>query len=304
VGGPSLSETFFQHAPPQTRARLAAVPDLEGKLAALVAEARAAWPGLELPTPDFVRHLAERFPDAGPGPAALLALRGADLYLALGCARGDPVALAAFLARFLPGIAVAVARMDLPPGGAEEVRSQLEKRLLVGEPGAPPKIADYSGRGSLAGWLRAAAVRTALTLKRRTRPPSALDDDALMQLPAGGDLELDYIKARYRADFRICLREALGALSAQERNVLRLHFIDGLSIDEMAPIYRVHRATVARWLKHHREALFDDTRRRLTERLKLSPGELESLLGLLRSHLDVSIRTLFVDPSKVKKRER
>jgi len=41
-----------------------------------------------------------------------------------------------------------------------------------------------------------------------------------------------------------------------------------------------------------RERLFDETRRRLLEELQLPPRELDSLLALVRSDIDVSVRRI------------
>jgi RNA polymerase sigma-70 factor (ECF subfamily) len=54
-------------------------------------------------------------------------------------------------------------------------------------------------------------------------------------------------------------------------------------------MHGVHRATSARWLKRVREQLYQETRRGLMARLRLTPSEFESALRLVRSQLDVSI---------------
>ena len=65
-------------------------------------------------------------------------------------------------------IDTALTRLGREPMFVDEVRQVLRTKLLVGD-GAPPKIADYSGRGPLDGWVRAAAVRAAIDLKRREK---------------------------------------------------------------------------------------------------------------------------------------
>src|SRR5689334_13258114 len=79
-------------------------PDQRGDgtmLAEIVAQARAAWPMVELATEHFVEHLAARLGDADDPELALRAMHTSDLYLACACMRGDAGAVAAFEAHCL-----------------------------------------------------------------------------------------------------------------------------------------------------------------------------------------------------------
>jgi len=81
----------------------------------------------------------------------------------------------------------------------------------------------------------------------------------------------------------------LGRLTAEQRNLLRLHFLDGLNIEKIGAVMQVHRATVARWIAAAREEILENVRRDLNQRLRLEPSEFESLVNLVRSQLQVSI---------------
>jgi RNA polymerase sigma-70 factor (ECF subfamily) len=111
----------------------------------------------------------------------------------------------------------------------------------------------------------------------------------------GADPELAFIRERHQEDFRVAFRAALGRLEARERNLLRLHHVHGLSMDAVSATYQAPRSTVARWIARAREQLLALTREELTARLGLSPDELDSLLRLVRSQLDVSLRQLMTD---------
>lgn len=84
----------------------------------------------------------------------------------------------------------------------------------------------------------------------------------------------------------------MAQLTVKQRHIMRLHVIDGLNLDKLAALEKVNRSTVARWLQAAREQLLRDTHRRLRARLNLTPPELESLLGLVRSQIDVSLHGL------------
>ncbi|HSD86847.1 MAG TPA: sigma-70 family RNA polymerase sigma factor, partial [Kofleriaceae bacterium] len=142
----------------------------------------------------------------------------------------------------------------------------------------------------LRAWLRAAAVRTAIDLMRARRAvpvaPQELADAAAFDPILAG------VKQRYRDEFRTAFADASQQLTDRERTLLRYKFVDDLSIDEIGTLYRVHRATVARWLAAIRETLFEGTRSRLMGVLELDELEVDSVLRLIDSQLDVSISAL------------
>ncbi|HEY3355013.1 MAG TPA: sigma factor-like helix-turn-helix DNA-binding protein [Polyangia bacterium] len=283
-----LAEVLRAHVP---AAAAVAREALEARLAELIAAARAAWPGLAVAPAEFVRHLGERL---GEQPDVLAALRSwhtADLYLACGCAAGDPAALAAFERRILPGVASALARAGVTGALADEVLQAVRVRLFAtGEGGA--RIAAYSGRVPLLPWVRLTATRQAVNLRRRRKTHGEPQPDAeLEQRAAGGDPELGYLKARYAPELSAAFQAALATLSSRERNVLRQRFVHGLNIQQIGLLHHTHRATVARWIGHARTVLLAETRRILGARLRLDPGELDSLMGLARSRMDVTLGT-------------
>jgi RNA polymerase sigma-70 factor (ECF subfamily) len=260
--------------------------DRADALLALVSGARAAWPDLRLAPEAFVDHLR------GKAPGALAEVRAADLYLACACLAGDGAALSALEASVIRGVDKAVAGVEASPAFLDEVRQALREKLLVG---TGRRLADYSGQGSLLAWARTVAVRLALNLKRDVAREVS-DDDLLDAVPfAGRDLELDYVRAQHRADFAAALREALAALDSRGRNLLRLSYVDRLSIDQLGALYGAHRATAARWLNDARDALLAGTRERLVERLRLTQSDLTSLLGALQSNLEISLNRLLQD---------
>lgn len=267
---------------PRDAAQLAA---LDAGLAARFESAQRTWPGLHLTAADWAAHLGAR---AAAG-TTLDHLHAEDLYLALACAHGEDPALLlldqAYLAR-VPGY---VASIDRAPEFADEVRQRLREKLLVAHQGAQPRIADYSGRGPLDSWLRAASVRTALDLRREQG--RAADAEAREeQILQGPDPELAYLRARYAPQCQEAFRAALASLSSKERNVLRLHYVERLNLDAVGAVYQVARATVHRWVVAYRQQLLEETRRILGEKLNLSASELDSLIGLVRSQLEVSLR--------------
>lgn len=292
-----LSELFLAKiAGP--RATLA-TPDLERLLATALSTARAAWPDVRVGDAEILAYVAARLPEGEEAAAAVASMHLSDLYLACACLRGDARAMKAFDAHFLREVAQFVAQIDRSPAFVDEVRQQLREKLFVHEEGVVPKIADFSGRGPLGGWIRVSAVRTALNLRRGKKEQAGVDEDEVPSLKTDApDPELDYLKTRYGRELREALQTTLAGLPSDERSVLRMHYIDGLNIDEIGTAYRVHRATVARWLAASREKILDLTKKMLREKLKLDAGEVESMIGLVQSQLDVSIYRFLDKPPK------
>ena len=266
--------------------------ELERALDAAVAAARAEWPALALDPATFRAHLAGSVPEGTAAADLGAAVCVPDLYLARACALGVAGAVAAFEQRTMPAVEVALARLGGSAELTDEVKQVVREILFVGAGSSGPAIADFGGRGNLRAWVRVIATREALRLLRRDRGRVAVQDEDLYAVLApsdDADPQLAYLKERYRAEFRKLFLRAVADLPRRERLALRLHVLDGLSIDEIAPIYRVHRSTAARWLTRARELLLRATRDGLMRELGLAASDVDSVLRLIQSNLDVSM---------------
>ncbi|MBP9204448.1 MAG: transcriptional regulator [Kofleriaceae bacterium] len=282
---------------PARRAEVAAVVDLEALIDAQYAEARAAWPGVELSRPDYERALADRIAarSAEAADHVVRTMPGPDLYLAAACAAGDAAAIAAFHAEVMPAVRPALHGLGLSPAAMDELEQVVLVLVLVGDP-ARPAIVGYGGRGRLRSWVRSIAVRTARRhagAAAGAASAASADELELDRLVAGvADPEVDLLRGRYREQVGGALGAALTALPDRSRTVLRQYYVDGLTIDRLATLHQVDRATTARWVIAARTAVLDGTRARLRQALGASADEVESILRLVRSQLDLSLRLL------------
>lgn len=270
------------------------VTDLTTAVARIAAAGRASWPEVEVAEAVLAEHVATRRrddPDAPIEPA-----HPADYYLAVALAHQVPAAMRVFEARLVPEIDVALRRMRLPGGASDEVKQALRVELLVGDPVA--RIGEYGGRGELAAWLRVTATRKALKLLRRSEREETLDELLLEHWPdATPGPARRHLRTTYTAELKRAVAEALAALDVRARNLLRQHMLDGLTIDELAKLYRAHRATCARWLADARSELARHTRRRLVSALGLPADEVDSVLRLLDSDIELSLSRLLREPA-------
>jgi RNA polymerase sigma-70 factor (ECF subfamily) len=88
------------------------------------------------------------------------------------------------------------------------------------------------------------------------------------------------------------------ALPDRDRLLLRLQYVDGLNLDAIAALYRIHRSTAVRWRARIRRELLESTRQRIHESVRLTDSEFDSVFHLVRSEMHVSLRRAlgFVQP--------
>ena len=291
----SLAERLLAAAGEAVRADAAGRPAgwLETRLGTLVDAARAALPGLGVESGDFCAWVGERLPGKGPLDEELDALNAADLLLACGLAQRDGAALARFEAEHFAEVGRQVAALGLSADRLDEAR-QITRILLLGGDGSRPVIASYSGRGPFKAWLRVTLSRELFRLGKRDRREAPLDDGQLgAEAMVGEDPEVAHLKRHYRAEFAQAFEAAVAGLDPGELRLLRYHYVNRYSIDEIGILSRVHRATAARRLVAAREALLAATRAALRARLRVDGNDLDSILRLIESQVAVSVRRIF-----------
>lgn len=259
---------------------------------ALLALAHAAWPARWLDDATFLAHV-RGFASSADERAAL---HVAELYLARACAAGIPEALEILERDHLSRVREFAASVDSSPEFVNELKQRLRERVLVSDGEAPPRIATYSGRGSLGGWIRVAAVRLARDIARSDRATRAREDQLA---PEAIDPELAYLKQTYGSAVSLAIQGALAAIEGDARMLLKLHYVDGLSIEQVGVAFGKSRATSARMLATARSSLLHGIRERLVATVGVRVEEADSLLAFVRSRLDVSLGRALRDDDRV-----
>ena len=202
--------------------------------------------------------------------------------------------------RWFPDLDRVLAHLGGGPTLSREVKQVVMERLFTASPGVRPRIHAYTGTGDLRGWLKVTCVRTAVSLLRKVKREVPLEEALLDERRADSDPELALLKGTYRAEFEHAFRAAVATLDPRDRNVLRYQVLEGLSIDEVGSLYGVHRATVARWAQGAKDQLVSETKRELRKRLQVDASELDSIIRLIQSRLDISLGGLLGAPSAKK----
>lgn len=275
--------------------------ELESMLRRAWETGRSRWPQVALPAEIFIRHVLGLLPvpqTKGAGEALSGKLDFEDLYLACACVKDVPAAGEMFEQHYMAKLPALLGYLKLSSAMVDEICQQVRMHLLLRTPESPPRLAEYTGRGALLVWMRVIAVRMALKQGASAREiPDEQGLAALEALPAPGmDAEMALLKSHYRHEFRQAVREAFAALSDEQRYLLRLHFIDGLPTTRMGPLFGKDQSTISRWLKDAREQVYEETKRRLQERLRLSSQEFESLMSAIQSRFDVSLSQVLGGP--------
>ncbi len=214
----------------------------------------------------------------------LRSLRLDDLALARACAAGNTAAWECFLGRYRQKLYSAARAIAREEEAARELADSLYTDLYgtrENEDGSRiSKLASYTGRGSLEGWLRTVLAQEYVNRYRRERRLVSLDEKTAAQ---PGD------PAAPQADQRLeqSIDEALAALSGEERFILSSWFLDGRTLAEIARMCGVHESTISRRAERITAAL----RKRIVRGLRdrgMSARQAEEAL-------DADVRDLSVD---------
>lgn len=251
--------------------------------------AARAFPTVTLAVERFVAHASDVGFTPG-GNAGKEDLASADLFLACAAGDGDRAALEILEERYLRPAAHSLKRLEVSDAFIEDVMQELRARLFLPP---QPRILRYGGRGPLLAWLRVVAHRMAIDSLRTARDDTPTREaDLVDQVDLGPEVHL--LRTDYRESFRHAMSAALADLSAKDRNLLRRHLVEGMTLQEMANPYGVHPATVARRLMALRETIATAVR----DKLAVGPGSprekmsLDSMARAIRSQVYVSLAPL------------
>ncbi len=249
--------------------------------------AQAAWPGVTLSLARFNEELVRRL---GPtfDPARLPVVCTNDVYLAIACLDGDTAAISHLEREPFAEIDIAARKLRASHDQAAEVRGHLRRILFTAEPNRAAALADYKGQGNLRGYIRVIASRELIRAINRGRKEEPIEP-LLEKLDISRAPEIALLKQRYGPEIAAALRAAIEALEERERALLRYSLIAGWTVDRIGELYGVHRATAARWVSAARDALGENLRREASTRLSVPPDEVDSIVRLVHSQIDVSL---------------
>ena len=236
--------------------------------------------------------------------AFFLALRVDELALARACAAGSNPAWDIFLTRYREKLYLSALRVAREDSAARELSDALYADLYgttLRDGERVSKLASYTGRGSLEGWLRTVLAQEYVNRYRRTRRLVSLDEES----EEGVQFQAPGPEPTVSADPRLeaATDEALADLSGEDRMVLSAYFLDGRTLAEIARMLSVHESTISRKLdklaKSVRKQILAGlsrrglTRRQAEEALEVDVRDLQ--LNIRRSLAQDSPATPFLE---------
>ncbi len=181
--------------------------------------------------------------------AFFLSLRVDELALARACAAGSNSAWEIFLTRFREKLYLSALRIAREDSAARELADTLYADLYgtsMRDGQRVSKLASYSGRGSLEGWLRTVLAQEYVNRYRRTKRLVSLDEES----EEGVQFRAPEPEPLPPADPRLAQAtdEAIAFLSGEDRMVLSAYYLDGRTLADIARMLGVHESTISRKL--------------------------------------------------------
>src|SRR5215472_11719795 len=179
----------------------------------------------------------------------LLSLRVDELALARACAAGENSAWEIFLTRYREKLYLSALRIAREDSAARELADGLYADLYgttTRDGQRVSKLASYTGRGSLEGWLRTVLAQEYVNRYRRTKRLVSLEEES----DEGVQFRAPDPEPTTSADNRLARAtdEVLAGLPAEDRMVLSAYYLDGRTLAEIARMLGVHESTISRKL--------------------------------------------------------
>ncbi|HTC56232.1 MAG TPA: sigma-70 family RNA polymerase sigma factor [Candidatus Sulfotelmatobacter sp.] len=177
----------------------------------------------------------------------LLTLRIDELTLAQACAAGNNSAWEIFLTRYREKLYQSALRIAREDSAARDLADSLYAELYgttLRDGQRTSKLASFTGRGSLEGWLRTVLAQEFVNRYRRTKRLVSLDEEN----EDGAQFAAPQPEPFPSADSRLesATDAALAALDPEDRMVLAAYYLDGRTLAEIARMLGVHESTISR----------------------------------------------------------
>ncbi len=238
-------------------------------------------------------------------------IRADDLCLIVACEKGDEKAWEDLVANFDSTVKSAARKISSNAEDAEDLASSIWAELyglrLDAEGNKKSKLAYYSGRGSLAGWLRAVVSQLAVDQFRKQSKFVQIEEDREFENLANeasvhsnnglvsrtDDPELLLSNKLTENDVSKALQSSIAALEPEDRLIVKLYYFDDLKLKDIAAAFGFHEATASRKLVRVQAEIRKSVEKALRERHGWTDGEVKRNLSETAAGLGISFETMF-----------
>lgn len=246
-------------------------------------------------------------------------LQGDDLCLILACELGNEKAWSDLVTRFSVTVRSAARSASSNEEGAEDLAQSIWAELhglRNREDGRPSgKLSYYSGRGSLAGWLRAVVSQLAVDQHRKqSRFVQTEEDSDFDRMASQGSEGTDWTSQTVVSpevelsnkvagnEMQKALATSIKHLPADDRLLVKLYYFDGLRLKEAGAVLGVHEATASRRLTKIHSDLRRQVETELVEEKGWTRDETARAFSEIGLHLEADIEPLVTaEPALMKK---
>src|ERR1041385_3448444 len=234
------------------------------------------------------------------------AMQADDLCLIIACEQNDEGAWSELVERFTPIVRSAARSTSSNEDAAEDLAQSIWAELYglrEGKGGQrASKLAYYSGRGSLAGWLRAVVAQLAVdSFRKQSRLVQTEEDTEFDRLArdaqdghgqtivAGIATPEESISNSFaQADMQQAVEKAIRELGAEDRLLVKLYYFDNLRLREAGAVLGVHEATASRRLTRIQTDLRKRVTKILIDECGWTAAETDKSFSEVAQHLDIA----------------
>ncbi len=215
-------------------------------------------------------------------------LRAEELALARGCAAGHEYAWEVFLTRYREKLYNIAGYITKETSAARELADSIYAELYgtaTRDGQRISKLASYTGRGSLEGWLRTVMAQEHINRYRRQRRLVSLEEETEegFQLASPDSEPAVVVDPRVE----VATDEVIAALPPEDRFVLASYFLDEHTLATIARTLGVHESTISRKL--------DKLAKSLRKQILASLGRCGMSRRQAQEALEVDVRDLRVN---------
>ena len=239
-------------------------------------------------------------------------IRADDLCLIIACENGVESAWNDLVRSFDATVKAAARSISKNAEDAEDLASSIWAELYGlkhdKDGKLKSKLSYYSGRGSLAGWLRAVTGQLAIDQFRKMKKLVQIEEykefENLAQLSSektGNEIivsksknpEEIFTAAETEKDIEHALKQAIAELEAEDRLILKLYYFDDLKLKEIGATLGFHEATASRKLVRVQTEVRKSVEKILRNRHGWEQEEIKRHLSETASKLGIGFEKLF-----------
>jgi RNA polymerase sigma-70 factor (ECF subfamily) len=239
-------------------------------------------------------------------------LHADDLCLIVACEGNDEKAWEDLVANFDSVVKSAARKIAANAEDADDLASSIWAELYglkQGDDGKrKTKLAYYSGRGSLGGWLRAIISQMAVDRFRKESRMVQIEEPREFEILAeessnnshGAQVvshaenpEEIFTEKQSSRDVAAALAEAVASLDAEDRLILKMYYFDDLKLKDIAAVFGYHEATASRKLVRVQNEIRKSVEKGLKSRHGWSDGEVKKHLADTAAGLGISFEKMF-----------